>query len=137
MRKLRLIAVIVFVTWGGHTLYKYVSDDGKVFVSREKLPESEIVTNVETPVEIVHETNSMDEYFETHKDDVQETIKKSLTDDAIEIKVKEVKPIEKDVDIYKKSVHKPIKHKKFKYCVKIGHKNYTPNELIIRQLRND
>lgn len=145
MRKLRLVAVIIFGAWGGSVLYKYLSDDGKVLVSREKLPESETVTNLPEILVEIQETTSMEEYVEAHKNDITEIVKQSLTDDAIELKIEEAKPdfetvlaeTIKDVDIYKKDVHKPIKHKKFKYCVKIEHKNDTPNELIIRQLRNE
>lgn len=131
MRKLRLIAVIIFAAYGGHALYKYLSDDGKVFISREKLPENKVVTTQLEEIVVEQVQTSMDEYLAAHKDDLTEIINKSLTDDAIELKIEEVKP---KVDIYD---HKPIKRKKFKYCVKIEHKNDTPNELILRQLRND
>lgn len=141
MRKLRLVAVIVLVAWGSHTLYKYFNDDIKIFVSDdklpEKLPENElpeiIVEQVQTPVEDVKPIEN-----------VEEIIEKSLTDDAIEIKVEETKPLEtvlaetiKEVDIYKKDVHKPIKRKKFKYCVKVKHNKETTHDIIMRHFIND
>lgn len=137
MRKLRLVAVIVLVAWGSHALYKYFNDDIKIFVSDDKLPENElpeiIVEQVQTPVEDVKPIEN-----------VEEIIEKSLTDDAIEIKVEETKPLEtvlaetiKEVDIYKKDVHKPIKRKKFKYCVKISHKHETTHDIIMRHFIND
>lgn len=135
MRKLRLIGIIIFAAWGGQSLYKYLSDDGRIFVSREKLPESETVSNAsqQVPVE-VQETTSMNEYFEAHKDDVAEIIKQSLT---------EIDSMEEYFEAHKndyvktlgdaiKDSNKVVKHKKAKYCVKIEHKNESVNEIILR-----
>lgn len=113
MRKLRLVAVIVFVAWGSHTLYKYLNN--------EKSPEIElpeiIVEQVQTPVEDVKPV-----------EDIAEIINNALTDDAIELKIEEVKP---------KYEHKPIKRKKFKYCVKVSHKHETTHEIVMRHFIND
>lgn len=95
MRKLRLVAVIMFGAYGGHALYKYLSEDGGVFISREKLPESEIVDNTskEAPVEIIETKTSMDEYFESHKaeniaakvkENIKEKVEKQKVDQTIE-----------------------------------------------------
>lgn len=154
MRKLRLVGIIIFAAYGGKALYKYLSDEGKVFVSRILLPEIHTVTPApeEVPVQIETKT-SMDEYYEAHKDDIHEIIKQSLTEEPdsmtqyfeshkndkvienVKNKIKEKIEIHKKKKVSKNIKHaKHVKHKKAHYHIKKIHSNDTVHDIIMKHL---
>lgn len=125
MRKLRLIGIILFAAYGGKALYKYVSEEGQIFISRVKLPEAQTISpeSKEVPVQI-EEKSSMDEYYEAHKNDVTEIVKKSIVEEhssmdeyfaahKADVVKENVRKIIKDkVEAKKKkvSIKKPVSH---------------------------